>query len=111
MSDELITLTVRAPWSAGIAVRVKRQPPEHHCRTPHYLRGIQGVILDVAGRFRDPSLLAFNKPGLPMRYLYRVQFFQRDIWPNYAGSSTDTVVADIYEHWLDIVTEDEHEHA
>ena len=98
-------------WCVGTRVRVKAQPPEFHCRTPFYLRGKPGEIIDVAGRFRDPSLLAFNKPGLPMRTLYRVRFRQIDIWPNYQGYQTDTVVADIYEHWLALQTEDQHEHA
>ena len=57
----------------GASVRVRKQPPEFHCRTPFYLRGIQGEITDVMGCFRDPSLLAFHKPGLPLRVLSRVR--------------------------------------
>ncbi|MBP8035175.1 MAG: SH3-like domain-containing protein [Betaproteobacteria bacterium] len=87
----------------GAAVRIRKQPPEAHCRTPFYLRGAKGEIAEVRGLFRDPSLLAFHKPGLPMRILYRVKFKQVDVWPNYAGSKNDTVVADIYEHWIEPV--------
>lgn len=111
MSADNHDTDVTKTWSAGTPVRVKSQPPEFHCRTPHYLRGMVGEIIEVAGRFRDPSLLAFNKPGLPMRTLYRVRFKQVDVWPDYNGCPTDTVVADIYEHWLDLITEDQHEHA
>ena len=99
------------PLSAGTLVRVRQLPPETHCRTPHYLRGVPGEVDMLAGRFRDPSLLAFNKPGLPMRYLYRVRFKQKDIWPDYAGSPADTLVADIFEHWLEVLEEPIHAHA
>ena len=87
----------------GATVRILKQPPEAHCRTPYYLRGAKGEIAEVRGLFRDPSLLAFHKPGLPMRILYRVKFKQVDVWPNYAGSKNDTVVADIYEPWSEAI--------
>ena len=86
---------------AGTPVVIRKQPPEIHCRTPFYLRGAVGEIAEVRGCFRDPSLLAFHKPGLPMRVLYRVRFKQKDVWPEYSGGPNDTVVADIFEHWLD----------
>ena len=89
----------------GTAVIVRQQPPEPHCRTPFYLRGIKGEITQVRGCYRDPSLLAFHKPGLPLRVLYRIQFKQKDVWPDYAGSPNDTVVADIYDHWIDPIAE------
>lgn len=87
--------------AAGTPVVIRKQPPEVHCRTPFYLRGAVGEIAEVRGCFRDPSLLAFHKPGLPMRVLYRVRFKQKDVWPAYTGGPNDTVVADIFEHWLD----------
>jgi hypothetical protein len=87
--------------AAGTHVVIRKQPPEVHCRTPFYLRGAVGEIAEVRGCFRDPSLLAFHKPGLPMRVLYRVRFKQKDVWPEYTGGPNDTVVADIFEHWLD----------
>ena len=83
----------------GARVLVRRAPPEPHCRTPHYLRGRPGVILEEVGRFRDPSLLAFHKPGLPARRLFRVRFRQHDLWPGY-GDTEDALLADLYEHWL-----------
>ena len=86
---------------AGTPVVIRKQPPEAHCRTPFYLRGVKGEIAEVRGSFRDPSLLAFHKPGLPMRVLYRVRFKQKDVWPYYTGGPNDTVVADIFEHWID----------
>lgn len=87
--------------AAGTPVVILKKPPEAHCRTPFYLRGVKGEIAEVRGCFRDPSLLAFHKPGLPMRVLYRVRFKQKDVWPNYTGGPNDTVIADIFEHWID----------
>ena len=40
-----------------------------------------------------------------MHWLYRVQFRQADLWPGYAGGPNDSVVADLYEHWLEAVEE------
>ncbi len=39
---------------AGTPVVIRKQPPEAHCRTPFYLRGVKGEIAEVRGRFRDP---------------------------------------------------------
>ena len=83
----------------GMRIVVKAGPPEAHCRTPFYLRGKPGTLIGEVGRFHDPSLLAFHKPGLPKRRLYRVRFRQRDLWPGY-GAAGDCVMADLYEHWL-----------
>lgn len=95
--------TPRLPLGAW--VKVSNQTPETHCRTPCYLRGVIGRVEEVVGRYRDPSLLAFHKPGLPMLWLYRVRFRQQDIWPSYVGGENDAVIADLYEHWLDILME------
>lgn len=86
-------------FAAGAAVRVAEGPAEAHCRTPLYLRGKPGVVEREVGLYLDPTRLAFLKPGLPKRRLYRVRFEQRTLWPDYAVP-TDTLYADIYEHWL-----------
>jgi len=93
-------------FSEGARVRVVPGPPESHCRTPAYLRGKPGEILACLGAYRIPSRLAFHKPGLPARPLYRVRFHQGDLWPEAAPGTNDTLVADLYEHWLE--TDEEH---
>ena len=85
----------------GTAVRVRNMPPEAHCRTPAYLRGRPGVVVEAVGAFRDPARLAFHRPGLPQRRLFRVQFRQADLWPQ-AEAADDVLMADLYEHWLAI---------
>jgi hypothetical protein len=64
-------------------VREVARPVLGHCRTLLYLRGKRGVVAAVHGRFRNPELLAYNKPGLPARVLYKVRFKQRDLWGRY----------------------------
>lgn len=91
---------IPAAFEVGQSVLIKTGPAEDHCRTPSYLRGRRGRIIEVVGFYKNPSLLAFHKPGLPKLWLYRVKFDQPDIWGSYAGNPRDSVVADIYEHWL-----------
>lgn len=94
-----------APGDAGPApgdrVKVRRAFPPGHVRTPFYVRGREGVVESVAGDFADPEELAYGRDGLPKKTLYRVRFRQDDLWPDYAGPPGDTLVVDIYAHWLD----------
>jgi nitrile hydratase len=92
---------------AGDAIRVRNAFPPGHVRTPYYLRGHRGVIDGVIGRFADPEELAYGRDGLPEKVLYRVRFVQSELWPDYQGPPTDSLVVDIYEHWL--MREDTHE--
>ena len=87
-------------FAPGDRVHVDTRPADRHCRTPFYLRGRTGVVEAVHGRFRDPDKLAFHRPGLPMRFLYRVRFDQPSVWGEAAENSSDAVVADLFEHWL-----------
>lgn len=87
-------------FKEGDLIAVKTGPVEQHCRTPTYLRGAHGRIVEVVGQYKNPSELAFHRSGLPALWLYRVIFEQNQIWPKYCGSNRDAVVADLYEHWL-----------
>ncbi|MSP80954.1 MAG: nitrile hydratase subunit beta [Rhodospirillales bacterium] len=88
-------------FAPGTRVRVRGASLPGHIRTPYFLRGHEGVIESVAGKFPNPEDLAYGRPGMPPRTLYRVAFRQPDLWPAYAGSGQDTLIADIFEHWLD----------
>ncbi len=85
-------------FGPGAQVRVRTMRPTGHCRTPFYLRGRSGVVVGFVGRYHDPEKLAYHRPGLPLRALYRVRFDHLD--PE-GRPSADEIVADIYEHWLD----------
>lgn len=96
----------RGPFEPGQPVRVSARASLGHCRTPHYLRGHQGTVIGVCGRYRNPEQLAYHRPGLPMLTLYRVRFAQCDLWPDYGGAESDQLEADIFEHWLDPADEE-----
>jgi nitrile hydratase subunit beta len=103
---------VSARFSPGDRVRVRLDWPEAgpqrvHIRTPHYLRGRAGVVERLFGAYPNPEGLAFGKPGLPAQPLYQVRFDQAPLWAD-APRSPDTVVADIYEHWLEPEAEVRH---
>lgn len=88
-------------FRSGDRVSVRKGFPPGHVRTPFYVRGRSGTVEGVAGDFADPEELAYGRDGLPKKTLYRVRFRQRELWPDYAGPPGDTLVVDIYEHWLE----------
>jgi hypothetical protein len=88
-------------FAAGERVRIREDFPPGHIRTPVYVRGKQGVVTRCFGAFRNPETLAIGRDGLPKKVLYEVQFHQKDLWPDYDGNEQDTVLLDIYEHWLE----------
>lgn len=88
-------------FKTGDRVTVRRVDPPGHVRTPFYIRGHSGRIERYCGAFPNPEELAYHRPGLPAQPLYRVQFRQKDIWPDYAGPDGDTIDIEIYQHWLE----------
>jgi nitrile hydratase len=90
-----------ARFSVGDRVSVRAAFPPGHVRTPYFVRGKAGTIVDIAGAFANPEELAYGRDGRPGIPLYHVLFRQTDLWPGYAGSTTDTAVVAIYEHWLE----------
>ena len=88
----------------GDAVRVLATSVETHHRTPAYVKGKTGLVRALSGSFRDPETCAYGESGLPKRALYLVEFGMRDLWgEGYEGSTSDTLVIDIYEQWLEPV--------
>jgi hypothetical protein len=82
--DPTIPITTQQPlFGLGDTIRVKsyqdgvewRRP---HIRTPGYVYGVNGRIVDVCGKFGDPSLLAFGIEA-PKIWLYRVVRAYRNI--------------------------------
>ncbi len=85
----------------GMRVRVRERPVEGHVRTPFYIRGRLGRVERLHGRFPDPEHRAYGGSGLPPVPLYLVRFRQADLWPDYAGGAADSLLIDLYEHWLE----------
>ena len=102
LQREIMTTLLDLPFVSGDKVRIRTknrdQEPLHH-RTPLYIQGKIGWIDKLHGVFRDPSLLARHKPGLPKLRLYRIGFAQHDLW----GSSVqdDILLVDVYEDWIE----------
>ncbi len=86
----------------GTRVRVAARYPETlgpcHIRTPHYLRGREGVVERLLGAFPNPEDLAFARPAARVP-LYHVRFDQPALWGE--GRAGDTVLVELYEHWLE----------
>ena len=91
-------------FQVGDTVRVRNGSPPGHIRTPFYVRSCLGVIVRVAGGFRNPEELAFGRFNAPIVPLYRVRFKQQDVWPDYRGSPSDSLEVEIYEFWLKPIT-------
>ena len=87
-------------FATGDAVQVRRAYPPGHLRTPTFIRGKRGVVEALPGVYANPEELAYGRSGTPEQPLYRVRFWQSEVWPEYAGSTADSIFVDIYEHWL-----------
>ena len=85
---------------AGTRVRIRDLSPPGHIRTPHYLRGKSGVIERALGQFENPEQRAYALPA-PRKQLYRVRFSMAELWGDAAETSSDTLDAEIYEHWIE----------
>lgn len=89
-----------ARFAAGDRVQVRAAFPPGHVRTPYYVRGKSGTVLNIFGTQPNPEELAYGRDGLPELPLYHVLFRQADLWPDYRGSPKDTTIVALYEHWL-----------
>ncbi len=88
-------------FEPGDKVRVRVGSLPGHYRTPAYIQGKLGEVETVHGAFRNPETLAYGGDGLPKQVLYLVRVDQTGIWDTYADPNHDTIMIDIYEHWLE----------
>lgn len=89
-------------FKIGDPVVVKVASPDGHVRTPSYLKGKRGVIERDFGPWPNPEQLAYGKPGWPRTTNYWVRFAMDELWNGVGAYATgDTLVAEIYEHWLE----------
>lgn len=84
-------------------VQVRVGSPPGHFRTPQYIQGKVGRVEALCGMFKNPESLAYGGTGLPKQPLYRVEFPQSEVWEKYQGPAIDTILVDLYEHWLEPV--------
>lgn len=87
-------------FAVGDRVRVLELNKPGHIRTPHYIREKEGEVIQFCGVYLNPEDLAIGNTAGPAVGCYRVEFRQTDIWPDYQGPPHDTLVIEIYEHWM-----------
>lgn len=84
----------------GDRVLVHNWQPPGHVRTPYFLRGKQGEIHTILGPYPNAESLAYGRTGDAPVPLYRVRFRSDELWGDAAERADDWVIADLYEHWL-----------
>jgi len=87
-------------FAVGQKVRVLELNKSGHIRTPHYIRRRVGTVIQFCGTFLNPEDLAQGISSGPAVENYRVAFRQKDIWPDYKGPEADSLVIELYHHWL-----------
>jgi nitrile hydratase subunit beta len=93
-------------FGPGSRVRVRRAYPPGHTRAPYFTRGKAGIVVDNAGAYRNPEQLAYGDVRAPRLAVYRVSFRQVDLWSDYRGPACDTVCVDVYDNWLEPLSEE-----
>jgi nitrile hydratase subunit beta len=92
--------TVKFRFAECDRVKVLDLGKSGHIRTPFYIRGCTGTILQRCGAFLNPEDLSIGIVAGSVIPLYRVSFFMTEIWPDYTGNSSDALCIEIYDHWL-----------
>ncbi|KNC81677.1 hypothetical protein SARC_06007 [Sphaeroforma arctica JP610] len=111
------SVTYIAPrFAVGDTVTVKAEDFSTHWRKPHlrtpgYIFGARGEVIEVLGEYGTPELKALGSDYTLTQTLYKVRFNQAHIWKAYEGGANDTLDADVYDMWLnDGTAADSHAH-
>jgi nitrile hydratase subunit beta len=92
--------SVAARFTPGDQVKVLSLGTPGHIRTPHYILGQVGEVVQYCGMFLNPEDLSVGRTGGRVVPLYRVQFPMAALWPGYSRHPQDVLVIEIYDHWL-----------
>ena len=95
-------------FSVGQSVCVLDLAKPGHIRIPAYVRERTGTVVQICGLFLNPEDLAVGDAGGRVVTCYRVEFRQTDLWADYPDDPDDSLVTEIYEHWMKAATEPEH---
>ena len=90
-------------FQPGSVVKVLDLGKDGHVRIPMYVRTHTGVVVQYCGRYLNPEELAIGNTAGPAIDLYRVEFDQRVLWPENDHIPGDTLIIEIYDHWLEPV--------
>ncbi len=92
-------------FKVGDRVRVDDRAHDGHHRTPWYIKGKTGTVVADQEAWPNPETRAYGETGFPKMPVYRVLFEQTDLWEDYEGPATDTLIVDVFQHWLEPVRE------
>jgi len=92
---------IRARFDIGDQVSVLELEKLDHVRTPYYIRGKTGKVVEFCGYFLNPENLAVGLTNGPVCPLYRIRFVLKDLWPEYARADNDELFIEVYDHWLE----------
>lgn len=81
------------------AVVANLQKPGH-VRTPNYLIGHTGEVIQFCGYFLNPEDLSVGITSGPVIPLYRLKFSMSALWPEQPRNPQDVLCVEIYDHWL-----------
>ncbi len=93
-----------AVFQPGQLVRIADRTPSVHHRVPSYAKGKVGRIERVCGLHGEPEKF-IRGDGKPAQRIYRVRIPQFDLWDDYAGTAGDDLEIEIFEHWLEKLSE------
>ena len=90
----------QARFKVGDEVVVLDLANPGHVRIPYYVRNKRGRVVQHCGIYLNPEDLAVGRTSGPAVNLYRVAFEQSHLWPDAERDGGDTLITEIYEHWL-----------
>ena len=88
-------------FNPGEPVRVRPDDHPGHHRTPWYVKGKVGRVDAIYDPWPNPEEMAYGRYDRPHIRVYRIEFDQPHLWPDYRGPESDKLVVDIFEHWLE----------
>lgn len=96
------TACPKPQYNVGDLVQVSSQTKPGHVRTPVYLLGKQGKIVDFRGMYLNPEDIAHFKATVFRLPLYLVEFDLSEVWGQTCPQRSigDKTRVEIYEPWL-----------
>jgi hypothetical protein len=93
-----------ALFRPGQRVKVAERFPLGHYRVPLYLRGRTGVVERLVQPAVDNEEEGFGRNAGMKRHYYRIAVPMVDIWREYAGAPQDRLYIEVFETWLERVS-------
>ena len=93
-------MIIEPRFKVGDKVTVLELNKSGHIRTPFYIRGKTGEVIQFCGTFLNPEDLSVGKTAGPVVPLYRVGLKLSELFPGYARNENDQLCIEVYDHWL-----------